>query len=72
MEDQGPSRAAVIRRLYELFDQGSLVEAAELFALDAVWRIPGTSAISGVYTGRDEITSVGPKMAALSNGTVHV
>ena len=62
----------VVRRAYAALDAGDLDTLESLFAWDAVWTMPGTSAISGVHHGwpeiRDEfILLLGP----LSGGTLY-
>lgn len=60
----------VIRRAYELFGEGKVAEAAELFAPDAVWNHPGQNALSGEYRGRDAIAKEFlPKHYVLSGGS---
>lgn len=60
----------VVRRAYELFGDGKVAEAGELFAPDSVWSFPGQNALSGEYRGRDAIVNDIPaKIAALSGGT---
>ena len=61
----------VVRRAYAAINAGDLDTLESLFAWDAVWMLPGTSAISGVHRGwpaiRDEfIILLGP----LSGGTL--
>jgi len=62
----------VVRRAYAALAAGDLDTLESMFARDAVWVMPGTSAISGVHRGwpeiRDEfIALLGP----LSRGTLH-
>jgi ketosteroid isomerase-like protein len=66
------SDADVVRRAYAALGAGDLDTLESMFARDAVWVMPGTSAISGVHRGwpeiRDEfIALLGP----LSCGTLH-
>lgn len=60
----------VVCRAYDLFAQGRLAEAGELFAPDAVWHFPGQNAISGDYRGVQAILDEFlPKFPALSGST---
>jgi ketosteroid isomerase-like protein len=43
-----------------------------LFAEDAVWRVPGSNAMTGEYRGRDEIVSFLRRTAELTGGTYRV
>jgi uncharacterized protein len=43
-----------------------------LFAENAVWRVPGTSEVSGEYHGRDEILAFLRRTAELTAGTYRV
>jgi uncharacterized protein len=61
---------AVVRRLYAAVAAGDLAAVGECFDEDAVWHLPGTSALSGMHRGwpaiRDDLlTRQGP----LSGGT---
>ncbi|GAA5194231.1 hypothetical protein GCM10023346_21160 [Arthrobacter gyeryongensis] len=60
----------IVRRSYELFAEGRIAEAAELYAPDAVWTFPGQNALTGEYTGRDAIVNEFlPKLFGISGGT---
>jgi uncharacterized protein len=43
-----------------------------LFAEDAVWRVPGANAMTGEYSGRDEILAFLRRTAELTAGTYRV
>jgi uncharacterized protein len=43
-----------------------------LFAEDAVWRVPGSNAMTGEYRGREEIFSFLRRTAELTAGTYRV
>lgn len=70
IQHEGSAGANIVRRAYELFNQGNSAEAAALFAPDTVWHFPGTSALAGVCEGPEALMGLGPKMAAMSNGTL--
>jgi ketosteroid isomerase-like protein len=62
----------VVRRAYAALAAWDLDTLESLFAWDAVWILPGTSAISGIHRGWPEIRDqfillLGP----LSGGTLH-
>lgn len=60
----------IVRHSYELFAEGKLAEAAEFYAPDAVWTVPGQNALTGTYKGRDAIvTKFLQKLFVLSGGT---
>lgn len=46
---------AVVRRIFDAFARKQGFALRELFAADAVWTVPGTSVMGGVYRGREEI-----------------
>lgn len=45
---------------------------AELLTEDVVWRVPGSSAIAGTYTGIDEVTRYFLRRRALAAGTLRL
>jgi len=47
--------ADVVRRLFGAFERKESFALRGLFAEDAVWRVPGASAMAGTYSGRDAI-----------------
>lgn len=60
----------MVRRAYDALNDRDAAAAGECFADDAVWHVPGTSAISGTHRGlpairRDFFGQLGP----LSGGT---
>jgi ketosteroid isomerase-like protein len=60
----------VIRKAYDLFSEGRMEEAGELFAPDVVWSFPGKSRLAGEYRGRDAVVGEFlPKFPKLSGGT---
>jgi ketosteroid isomerase-like protein len=62
--------ADVVRRFYQAVASRDLVRAGECFTPDAVWHLPGDSAISGDHVGwpaiRDDFLA---KLGPLSGGT---
>jgi len=63
---------ALIRRGYEAFNAGDMDTLRELFTEDAVWRVGGNGALSGVKQGRDAILAYLGELGSRSNGTVKV
>jgi len=65
-----PNAVDVVRRLYAAIADRDLDAAATCFAEDAVWVLPGTSAIAGTHRGwaaiRDGFLA---KLGPLSGGT---
>ena len=61
---------AVVRRLYAAVAAGDLAAVAACFHADAVWRLPGTNALSGTHRGwpaiRDDLLA---RQGPLSGGT---
>jgi uncharacterized protein len=47
--------AAAARRGFEDFARGDVAALLGLFAPDAVWHVPGANAMTGDYTGMEEI-----------------
>jgi ketosteroid isomerase-like protein len=64
--------AANVREGFDRFGQGDVAGLLGLFADDAVWQIPGTSAVAGSYEGRDEIVALLRRTAELTGGSYRV
>ena len=62
--------ATRVREAFERFGQGGV--AVELFADDAVWHVPGSSAVAGDYRALDEIIPFLRRTAELTGGTYRV
>jgi uncharacterized protein len=60
--------AEVVERAFSAFGRDALVVARTL-ADDIVWRVPGTNAMSGEYTGRDAVLQFLRQTVVLSDGT---
>src|SRR5262245_56439903 len=60
----------VVRRLYDLFGRGETAAAAECFAPEAVWVLPGRGPVAGTHRGVREIyENFFARLAPLSGGT---
>lgn len=55
MAEASERNAEVVRRLFDAFARKDGFGLRGLFAEDAVWRVPGASAMAGTYSGRDAI-----------------
>ena len=59
----------LIRRLFNVFGRRDLDKAVAMFAEDAVFRVPGRSAISGSYRGRAGVLDYWHRQIELSGGS---
>ncbi len=64
--------ATLVRRGFERFVGGDPAGLLELFAPDAVWHVPGASAVGGEYRGLEEIIAFLRRTAELTGGTYRV
>ena len=64
--------ATLIRAGFERFVGGDVEGLLGLFATDTCWLVPGTTAVSGEYCGRDEILAFLHRNRELTNGTYRV
>ena len=55
MSAEAAANEVVVRRIFDAFARQQGFALRDLFARDAVWTVPGSSAMAGVYRGRDEI-----------------
>jgi ketosteroid isomerase-like protein len=62
--------ATLARGLVAAFTRGDLATVAEYFAPDAVWELPGTSPVTGTYTGPEQIVGFLAKAYEMSGGTL--
>ena len=66
------AHAAVVRQGFERFTGGDVSGLLDLFAADAVWRVPGENAVAGDYRGREAIVAFLRRTAELTGGTYRV
>ena len=66
------SNEEVTRTMVGAFGRGDLAAVGSCFADDAVWDLPGRSAVAGEYIGPDAITGFLAKSYELSGGTLKV
>ena len=64
--------AVGVRRGFERFAAGDPEGLLSLFEADAIWHVPGASAMSGDYRGLEEILPFLRRTAELTSGTYHV
>ncbi|MGH6999235.1 MAG: nuclear transport factor 2 family protein [Phenylobacterium sp.] len=60
------------RTMVDAFMRGDLATVGAAFADDAVWDLPGRSAVAGEYKGRDAIIGFLAKAFELSGGTLQL
>ena len=60
---------ALVRRIFEAFSRKEGFALRGLFAEDAVWTVPGRSAMSGVHRGREEIFRFLARLPKETDGT---
>jgi len=63
------SNAELVRSGYDAFAAGDIPAVLAIFADDISWTIPGRSAVSGTYTGHDEVLGFFGQLMERSNGT---
>jgi len=60
---------ATVRRIFDAFARKEGFALRGLFAEDAVWNVPGSGAMAGVYRGRDEIFRFLARLPRETGGT---
>jgi uncharacterized protein len=60
---------ALVRRVFEAFARKEGFALRGLFAEDAVWSVPGSGVMAGVYRGRDEIFRFLARLPKETDGT---
>jgi ketosteroid isomerase-like protein len=63
------SNEAVARRIFDAFARKEGFALRGLFAEDAVWTVPGSGAMAGVYHGRDRIFRFLARLPKETGGT---
>ena len=61
--------AALARRMFDAFARKEMFALRALFAEDAVWTVPGSGAMAGVYRGRDAIFRFLARLPKETGGT---
>lgn len=60
---------AIVRRIFDAFARNEGFALRRLFAEDAVWNVPGSGVMAGVYSGRDEIFRFLARLPKETGGT---
>jgi uncharacterized protein len=60
---------AIVRRIFDAFARKEGFALRGLFAEDAVWNVPGSGVMAGVYRGRDEIFRFLARLPRETEGT---
>ena len=60
---------ATVRRIFDAFARKEGFALRGLFAEDAVWIVPGSSVMAGIYRGRDEIFRFLARLPKETEGT---
>lgn len=60
---------ALVRRIFDAFARREGLALRGLFAEDAVWTVPGSGVMAGVYRGREEIFGFLARLAKETDGT---
>jgi ketosteroid isomerase-like protein len=60
---------AIVRRIFGAFARNEGFALRRLFAEDAVWNVPGSGVMAGVYSGRDEIFRFLARLPKETGGT---
>ena len=71
-DGQGHRNAEIVREGFARFVRGDVAGLVGLFADDAVWHVPGPSAVAGDYRGKEEIVAFLRRTAELTGGTYRV
>ena len=61
--------AALARRIFDAFARKEGFALRGLFAEDAVWTVPGSGVMAGVYRGRDQIFRFLARLPKQTDGT---
>jgi len=60
---------AVVRRIFDAFEQKRGFALRDVFADDATWTVPGSGSMAGTFTGREEIFNFLGRLPKESDGT---
>jgi uncharacterized protein len=64
--------AELIRRAYDAFSRGDTAVVFQLLGADITWHVPGTSPLSGDYTGHEQVGGFFAATMELSAGTFSI
>ena len=60
---------AVVRRIFDAFEQKRGFALRDVFADDATWTVPGSGSMAGTFTGREEIFNFLGRLPKETDGT---
>jgi ketosteroid isomerase-like protein len=60
---------ALVRRIFAAFAEKRGFALRDVFAEDAIWTVPGSSAMAGTFTGREEIFGFLGRLPKETEGT---
>lgn len=63
------SNAALVRGIFDAFARREGMALRDVFAPDAVWRVPGEGAMAGVFEGREAIFDFLGRLPKETDGT---
>ncbi|MGH3135798.1 MAG: nuclear transport factor 2 family protein [Gaiellaceae bacterium] len=65
----GTENETIVRRIFDAFARKEGFALRGLFAEDAVWNVPGSGVMAGIYRGRDEIFRFLARLPKETDGT---
>jgi uncharacterized protein len=63
------ANAALVRRIFDAFARREAIALRDVFAQDAVWRVPGEGTMAGVFEGREAIFRFLGRLPKETDGT---
>lgn len=63
------ANAALVRRIFDAFARKEGMALRDVFAPDAVWRVPGSGMMAGTFHGREEIFRFLGRLPKETDGT---
>lgn len=65
----GADNEALVRRIFDAFARKEGLRLRHVFAADAVWTVPGSGALAGVYRGPEQILRFLARLPKETDGT---
>jgi uncharacterized protein len=66
---EAAANEAVVRRIFDAFARKQGFALRDVFAPDAVWTVPGSSVMAGVFRGREAVFRLLARLPKETNGT---
>jgi hypothetical protein len=66
------SNVQIVRNAYEAFLSGDMATMGELMSDDIVWHAPGNNALSGTYSGKENVFGFFAKIAEMTDGPMQM